>query len=182
GQAAAQMPDGGDGEVHHAFGHAAGGHEHPRQHKKGNRHQRVVLAGLEHLDGQAGQRILREEDDGDDAREPQADGNRHADCHAEKQQNRTYHRVHPCSSLACRPMASAASSARCRESARPVSRSYRICKKRKPVSAMPSGMTASTHQRSIGMSSSSMPTCFILRTYCIEPTMTKPTYARHSNT
>ncbi|MDT4839238.1 hypothetical protein FQZ97_730230 [compost metagenome] len=134
-QTAAKVADGGNGELHHAPRHATGGHQVARKHEERNRQQGVVLAGLEELDRHRRQRILREEEDGQQAGQAQADGHRHAQCHEDKEADKQDEGGHAFSSSALSFMASAASSARCRLVVLPVIRFQRICRKRNATSA-----------------------------------------------
>jgi hypothetical protein len=74
---ALDVPDHADREADQPLGHAAGGQELRRQDKERDRQQRVVRGqGLEQLQRDGRERIVGEQQDGDDAGEAERDGDR----------------------------------------------------------------------------------------------------------
>ena len=78
-KAAAQMADAGEREADDPPGDAAGRQKGRGQDEERDREQRVVLHGLEQLERQRGQRVVREQEDRGDARQPERDRDRRPD-------------------------------------------------------------------------------------------------------
>src|SRR5690606_40640399 len=62
----------------HALGAAPGGHEGAAEDEEGNRQQGEVLGRLVELEGERGERIRAEKQDGDQRGQPERDRDRHA--------------------------------------------------------------------------------------------------------